>query len=195
MTLNNPIHQKLFIHYFTPPALLKALNCEDEITCKVIADYITEEFPLMYTRLVRYVAVSRIPYSSIQGAYKQFGARFVQDILNLIDYNSVDIPFVIGNMSKVQNITHLKVFDYELIKCYFLYEKYSILHTTAKSTIISAIQALDERKTREILLNHFDKFKAVVIKEAVGDEVGAEYIIEEISRQLSNVYEQLSLFG
>lgn len=195
MTLNNPTHQKLFIHYFTVPALLKALNCGDAIVCNAIADYITNEFPLMYTRLVRYIAISRIPYSSIQGAYKQFGARLVQDILNQVDYNSVDIPYVIGNLSKVQNITHLKVFDYELIKCYFLYEKYSIWHTSAKSTIISAIQALDERKTRELLLNHFGEFKEVVIKNAVGEEVGAEYIIEEISRQLANVYEQLSLFG
>ena len=53
---------------------------------------------------------------------------------------------------------------------------------------------LDERTTRELLLKHFDHFKEVVIKDAIDGEVGAEYIIDELNKQLTNVYKQLSIF-
>jgi len=33
-----------------------------------------------------------------------------------------------------------------------------------------------------------------VIKDAIDGEVGAEYIIDELNKQLTNVYKQLSIF-
>lgn len=195
LSLHNSIHQKLFIHYFTPTALLKALSIQDDTARNVIAAYITNEFPLMYTRMVRYIANGKLPYSLLQGAYQQFGAKLVDDILGQLDYDAADCPFVVGNLLKVQKLTQLKVFDFELIKCYYLFSKYGVWHTTAKSSIVNAIKHLDERKTRELLLSHFDNFKEAVISDAVGNEVGADFILEEIERLLSNVYEQLSLFS
>ena len=69
-----------------------------------------------------------------------------------------------------------------------------ILTRREKNKIISSIKNLDERTTRELLLKHFESFKKAVIKNAVNGEVGAAYIIEELNKQLTNVYKQLSIF-
>ena len=53
---------------------------------------------------------------------------------------------------------------------------------------------IDERTTRELLLKHFKSFKEAVIQSTVDGEVGADYIIDELDKQLTNVYKQLSIF-
>lgn len=75
-----------------------------------------------------------------------------------------------------------------------MYSRYGVLSRKEKNRIIQAIKNLDERTTRELLLKHYGNFKEVVIKDAVEGEVGAEYIIEEIDKQLANVYRQLSIY-
>ena len=75
-----------------------------------------------------------------------------------------------------------------------MYSAYKILSRKEKNRIIKAIQNLDERTTRELLLKHYDAFKNKVKNTAIDGEVGVEYILEEIDKQLINVYRQLSLF-
>ena len=43
-------------------------------------------------------------------------------------------------------------------------------------------------------MKHFESFKEAVLKSSADGEVGAAYILEELDRQLSNVYKQLSMF-
>ena len=194
MSLTDLTQKKLFIHYFTTSTMLKAFSMESEDDRKIYVDYITNEFPIMYQRLVRYIANGRIPYSSLQGVYQVMGKRMVADILGALDYETDELPFVIHNLSKVQTIMKRDLFDFELVKCLFIYCRYGILTRREKNKIISSIKNLDERTTRELLLKHFESFKKAVIKNAVNGEVGAAYIIEELNKQLTNVYKQLSIF-
>ena len=194
ISLTDLTQKKLFIHYFTTSTMLKAFSMESEDDRKIYVDYITNEFPIMYQRLVRYIANGRIPYSSLQGVYQVMGKRVVADILGALDYETDELPFVIHNLSKVQAIMKRDLFDFELVKCLFIYCRYGILTRREKNKIISSIKNLDERTTRELLLKHFESFKKAVIKNAVNGEVGAAYIIEELSKQLTNVYKQLSIF-
>ena len=194
MSLTDLTQKKLFIHYFTTSTMLKAFSMESEDDRKIYVDYITNEFPIMYQRLVRYIANGRIPYSSLQGVYQVMGKRVVADILGALDYETDELPFVIHNLSKVQTIMKRDLFDFELVKCLFIYCRYGILTRREKNKIISSIKNLDERTTRELLLKHFESFKKAVIKNAVNGEVGAAYIIEELNKQLTNVYKQLSIF-
>lgn len=194
MSLTDLTQKKLFIHYFTTSTMLKAFSMESEDDRKIYVDYITNEFPIMYQRLVRYIANGRIPYSSLQGVYQVMGKRVVADILGALDYETDELPFVIHNLSKVQTIMKRDFFDFELVKCLFIYCRYGILTRREKNKIISSIKNLDERTTRELLLKHFESFKKAVIKNAVNGEVGAAYIIEELNKQLTNVYKQLSIF-
>ena len=194
MSLTDLTQKKLFIHYFTTSTMLKAFSMESEDDRKIYVDYITNEFPIMYQRLVRYIANGRIPYSSLQGVYQVMGKRVVADILGALDYETDELPFVIHNLSKVQTIMKRDLFDFELVKCLFIYCRYGILTRREKNKIISSIKNLDERTTRELLLKHFESFKKAVIKNAVHGEVGAAYIIEELNKQLTNVYKQLSIF-
>ena len=194
MSLTDLTQKKLFIHYFTTSTMLKAFSMESEDDRKIYVDYITNEFPIMYQRLVRYIANGRIPYSSLQGVCQVMGKRVVADILGALDYEADELPFVIHNLSKVQAIMKQDLFDFELVKCLFIYCRYGILTRREKNKIISSIKNLNERTTRELLLKHFESFKKAVIKKAVNGEVGAAYIIEELSKQLTNVYKQLSIF-
>lgn len=194
VSLSDVTHKKLFIHYFTNTTMLKAFGMESKEDRKLFIDYITNEFPIMYQRIIRYIAQSKIPYSLLQGICQVLGKKVVSDILAVVDYEAQEIPFVIRNLSRVQKTTQKYFFDFELVKCLFMYSQYRVLSRKEKNKIIQAITNLDERTTRELLLKHYDSFKNVVIKNAVDGEVGAEYILDEIERQLSNVYRQLSLF-
>ena len=174
--------------------LLRAFSMEPGKDLEVFVDYIMNEFPLMYQRLIRYISQSKLPYSLLKGIYLVLGKRAVMDILSLIDYESEEVPFIIHNLSRVQTVTQKYIFDFELIKCLFIYSRYEILSRKEKNKIIRAIEKLDERKTRELLLKHYEAFKEAFKSDAVKGEVGAEYILEEIDKQLTNVYRQLSLF-
>ena len=188
------IQKKLFIHYFTTATMLKAFSVESEENRHIFIDYITNEFPIMYQRLIRYISQSQIPYSSLRGVCQVMGEKAVRDILAVLDYEAQAVPFVIHNLSKIQTATRRHFFDFELIKCLFMYSRYGVLSFREKNQIIQAIKILDERTTREHLLKHYNKFKEKVIKNAVNGEVGAEYIVEEIDKQLTNVYRQLSIY-
>lgn len=194
ISLTDSIHKKLFIHYFTMTTMLKAFSIESLQDRKLYISYITEEFPIMYQRLIKYVANSKMPYSSLQGLYVVMGKKAISDILRCLDYEAQELPFVVHNLSKIQEMTKKSFFDFELIKCLFMYSRYGILNRKDKNTIINAIKSLDERTTREFLLKHFKSFKETVINNTVSGEAGAEYIINELDKQLTNVYEQLSLF-
>lgn len=193
-SLVDPLQKKLFIHYFTTSTMLKAFSMESENDREIYVHYITNEFPLMYQRLLRYVASARIPYSFLQGICQVMGKRAIMDILGFLDYESNEPPFVIHNLSRVQTVIKKSFFDFELIKCLFMYSRYGILNRREKNKIINSIKNLDERKTRELLLKHFESFKEAVLKSSADGEVGAAYILEELDRQLSNVYKQLSMF-
>lgn len=193
-SLVDPLQKKLFIHYFTTSTMLKAFSMESESDRELYVHYITNEFPIMYQRLIRYIASARIPYSFLQGICQVMGKRAVVDILGFLDYESDEPPFVIHNLSRIQSVIKKSFFDFELIKCLFMYSRYGILNRKEKNKIINSIKNLDERKTRELLLKHFESFKEAVLKSSVEGEVGAAYIIEELDRQLSNVYKQLSMF-
>lgn len=194
VSLKDLNHKKLFIHYFTTTSLLKAFSMESEEDRNVFLDYITNEFPLMYQRLIRYISQSKIPYSALQGVCQVMGDKAVADIFTYLDFEAEEVPFVIHNLLKVQTITQKHIFDFELIKCLFMYSDYGILSRKEKNKIIQAIRNLDERTTRELLLKQYDRFKDAVKSGTVDGEVGAEYILEEIDKQLTNVYRQLSLF-
>ena len=118
----------------------------------------------------------------------------VKDILTSIDYEDKGIPYVIYSLNKVQIAAKKHFFDFELIKCLFMYSNYGALSRKEKNKVIQAIKNLDERKTREILLKYYETFKDVVRSSAIEGEVGIEYILEEVDKQLSNIYRQLSLF-
>lgn len=75
-----------------------------------------------------------------------------------------------------------------------MYSRYGILSRKEKNRIINSIKNLDERTTRELLLKHFKSFRKAVIETAVDGEVGAEFIINELDKQLTIVYKQLSIF-
>ena len=54
-------------------AVLVDLQHVDDKEVQFIVNYISNEFPLMYERLVRYIRDGRLPYSLLEGIYKTYG--------------------------------------------------------------------------------------------------------------------------
>ena len=187
-------HKKLFIHYFTTPTLLRALMLEDNEEKRIIVEYITEDFPLMYEQMIRYVTAGKLPYSLLEGAFRTFGAVFAKSVLEHIDYAEEDEPFVINNLIKAQKKAQARVFKFELVRSFFLYKSCGALRKKDISDIIKAIKSLNEEKTRSVLAERFETFKKKLIKQATDGEVGAEYVASQIDQQLGEFCRQISLF-
>lgn len=192
--IKNGVHKKLFIHYFTSTMLLKAFLVKDVETRDMYVKYITEEFPLIYQRLVKYIAGGKIPYSVLEGIYLVLDKKLVSDIMRELDFSSADTPYVVNNLMKVQNNVKRYTFDFNLVKLYFTYNSLEFMKTRTKNRLIAAMQNLEERVARKILTQNFDEFKVAILNQVADGEVGAEYIIEQINAQLNDVYQQLSLF-
>ena len=192
--IKNLEHKKLFIHYFTMPTLLKALSLDDAAEKSIIVDYITKDFPLIYKRMVRYVSESKLPHSMLEGALVTFKADFVRNVLEVIDYEAEEEPFVINNLLKTQKRLGRDFFSFDLIRTYFLFKSVGALRKTDKTEAVEAIKKLDERKTRSILAARFKTFKAKLIKQATEGELGAQYLAAQIDQQLNNFCKQISLF-
>lgn len=193
VNIKNPLYKKLFIHYFTHTNFLKALELNNEES-KFMADYIHDEFPIMYKRMVEYISAGRLPYSMLRGPIESYGETFVKDVLSVIDYETAEEPFVINNLIKIQRLVKKDYFPIELIRCLFMYNSVDLLTNEERKKIVNSIKKLDETKTRKQLLDRFDEFKSMLIESLAGDEIGAEYIINQIEQQLSDVYKQLTLW-
>ena len=186
--------KKLFIHYFTFTTLLKLFMINDLEEKKVVIEYITEDFPLIYERMIRYITDSKIPYSLLEGLFRSFGAKFVQSIFEYIDFSSEEEPSVIGSLIKAQKKAQVKVFKFELIRSFHLYKQCGALRKKDITEMVTAIRNLDEEKVRSVLEERFNIFKRILLKKATEGEVGTEYVAAQISRQLSEFCKQVSLF-
>ena len=190
-TIKNPIFKKLYIHYFTHTIFLKSLALEGNDS-KFVAEYIKNEFPIMYKRMVFYISNGKLPYSILQGPYNCFGTELVKDIFDQIDFESGEEPFVINNLIKIQKQTMNHTFDYELLRCFFMYQKVGALSTKKKKFLIEAIKELNEMEARKLLLGEFKTFKNKVLDSTISGEVGADYIAKVVEEQLREIYKQLS---
>ena len=194
LTIKDDLHKKLFLHYLTQPVLMRALNIDDDKEVQFIVNYISNEFPLMYERLVRYIRDGRLPYSLLEGIYKTYGKKFVMDVLEKLDFNTTTPPFVINNLLKVQAKTGIKTFNYELIKYAYLYFDAEIFTPAEKSDIIKAIKNLDESKTKKLLCDKLDVLKEKLVAKVSDEAVGVEFVVEQIQSLLCSMHEQLSMF-
>lgn len=194
MEIKNLEHKKLFIHYFTMPTLLKALSMDNAEEKEIIIDYITNDFPLVYKRMVRYVADGRLPHSMLEGAFTTFKADFAKSVLEVIDYEAEEEPFVINNLLKAQKRVGREYFQIDLIRTYYLFKNTGALRKCDKIEAVKAIKKLDESKTRSVLASRFKAFRAKLIKQATNDALGAQYVAAQIDQQLNNFCKQISLF-
>ena len=71
---------------------------------------------------------------------------------------------------------------------------YIILTEEEKSDIQKNIYNMDEENARKKLLKFFANFRTAVIENATDNQVGIEWIIQQVEEQLQEVYEQLSIF-
>ncbi len=192
--IDDPIHRKLFIHYFTQTTLLRAFAAENQKTVADVAAYITEEFPLMYKRMIEYIATVRTQYSILEGPIKVFGEKLLMDIMAYVDVLSEDTGYVLSNLQKAQAKMHKQIFDINLVQYAKLYCQAGVFKRSEQNELVSLIVNLEENKIKEILIERLPRFEKK-LKKAAKEEVGSAYIINEIKESLTRLNEQLSIFG
>lgn len=191
--IQDPISKKLYIHYLTETRLLKVFSECDNATKNCVRIYICEEFPVMYKRLLTHVINSHVQQSLIKGMVKEFKADFIKDIMRKIDFDTKG-HYLVNVFIKVQNELHVHYFDFELVKCFYIFCQMKVFDREKQFQIKSNIENLKEDETRKQLLNSFDDLKKAVIKNVIDDQAGADYIIQLVDHQLQEVYKQLSIF-
>lgn len=194
LEIDDSEHRKLFIHYFTVPALLKALSMEPCEGKAALVRYITEEFPLMYERMVRYVVDVKLPWSLLSGAFRTFGEKFARSALARLDYAAEKEPFVIGSLIRAQKSARMNVFPFELARAFFLYRNSRAFREKDVAEITEAIKDLNADGTRRVLAARFEAFRTNLIQRATDGQPGAQYAAAQIERQLDALCQQISLF-
>ena len=185
--------KKLYIHYLTQTRLLKVFSECDNATKECVRSYIYEEFPVMYKRLLTHVINSHVQQSLIKGMVEEFKTDFIKDIMSEIDFTTEE-HYLVNVFIKAQHELHVHYFDFDLVKCFYMFCKMKAFDEREQFQIRSNIENLKEDETRKQLLNSFDNFKKAVIKNIIDDQAGADYVIQQVDYQLQEVYKQLSIF-
>lgn len=193
-SITDPVQKKLFIHYFTLPAILRVLSQAGNDSKKFILDYIQNEFSLMYDRLIEYVIRITTTYASLEGIFVALKNEFVVDIFKKIDVLSPEARNVINNLKKIQEKTRIYVFDFALINIAQSFIDSNLLSSNAKNTLRKLIMELNETEVRGLLIKKFPVF-AKHMKEAMSNEPGSEYLLKQVEEILMKMRKQLSIFG
>lgn len=185
--------KKLYIHYLTETRLLKVFSECDSTTKDSVKNYICGEFPVMYQRLLAHVLNSHVQQSLIKGMVEEFKEDFIKDIIQKIDFDTEE-HYVINSFIKVQKELHVHYFNFELVKCFYMFCRLNVLSEEKQLQIKNNIVNLKEEETRKQLLKSFENFKKAVVKNVTDGQEGIDYIIQQIDYQLQEIYKQLSIF-
>ena len=191
--IKNPITKKLYIHYLTKTGVLKVFLLEESDTRSFVKEYICNEFPIMYERLLQHIMSSHVQQSLIVGLLAEFKEEIIKNVLERLDY-AADEHYLINAFYKAQKKLGKHYFDFNLVKGMYLYHALHVFEGFEERKIIEGIECLDEEGTRKRLLSAFDIFKSKVLKNVTDNQIGAEYIIQQVEQQLTEVYKQLSIF-
>lgn len=142
---------------------------------------------------MRNVINSHVQQSLIKGMVEEFKTDFIKDIMREIDFTTKE-HYLVNVFIKVQHELHVHYFDFDLVKCFYMFSQMKVFDEGEQFQIRSNIEDLKEDETRKQLLNFFDNFKKAVIKNVIDDQAGADYIIQQVDYQLQEVYKQLSIF-
>lgn len=193
-TISDPIQKKLFIHYFTIPKTIKVLAEANDEDRNFIFEYIYNEFPIMYKRLIDYICTMKITYSMLEGPYKANGENFFKDVLFNIDFCSLNFEYVIDSIIKFQQKLKVDFFDFNLIKYAHLFYSAGVFDSDKENQVLMMIRNFEEKSLREFLLANLNSLKIVLEKTAYS-QVGNEYLMKEIEHSLKELIRKIRLFG
>lgn len=76
----------------------------------------------------------------LEGAFTTFKADFAKSVLEVIDYEAEEEPFVINNLLKAQKRVGREYFQFDLIRTYYLFKNTGALRKCDKIEAVEAIK-------------------------------------------------------
>lgn len=141
--IKNPITKKLYIHYLTKTGMLKVFLLEESDTRSFVKEYICNEFPIMYKRLLQHVMSSHVQQSLVVGLLAEFKEEIIKNVLEHLDY-SADEHYLINAFNKAQKKLGKHYFDFNLVKGMYMYHALHVFEEFEERKIIEGIECLDE---------------------------------------------------
>lgn len=191
--ISDPNEKKIYLHYLTQTGLLKIFAELDDSDKQFVNEYITDEFPIMYERLMKHILSSHVQQSLITGMVNFLQDRFIRDVFCRLNFHE-EVHYLVSAVGKAQKTLEKSYFCMDLVKCFYIYNSVGALSQNTEKKITDSIVMLDEKGTRKGLLENFSKFKEAVIKNVSTDQIGVEYIICQVEEQLQEIYKQISIF-
>lgn len=193
LDIENSDEKKIYLHYLTKTGMLKVFSDLENNEKNFVFQYITSEFPIMYERLLRHVLNSHVHQSLINGLVDFMGERFIKDVLSRLDYHEKE-HYIISAIEKAQKALKKSYICTDLVKCFYIYNSVGALSEELEEQITDSIIMLDEKGIRKGLLDNFLNFKKSVIHIVSTEQIGAEYIVCEVEKQLQKIYKQITPF-
>lgn len=185
--------KKLYFLYLTPSAMIRVFSdCTSE-TRSVISNFISEELPFMYYRIIETILTSRPGYKVIAGMLEVFGKRVCVDLLQKIDLFSDKDKDKLVMLIKANKARRLVDFDFSILQFVPYFYVSNLLSEYEIGIINNSAYKLNEQPIRKILLAHLDELKNVLI-ETNGTQPGDTQIISIIEEQIQKLYHQISIF-
>ena len=186
------VQQRLYAHYFTVSGLLHSLNEEIAINGCMLQD-VLKSFPLLRKKMIKHIAGTKINTSLLVPILSFEGKKFIKEVLSVVDVLNKDTAFVFDNFEKAQAKLGRLFFDFTLVKYAQMFAEVHSFDQKEYENAAAYIRDLNEKDLRKTLIKAMPFFKEYLIKSNTG-EVAADFIMEEIEDNISQLYEQLSFF-
>ncbi|MTI53746.1 hypothetical protein [Geosporobacter ferrireducens] len=192
LQIENRDIQKIFLHYLSESEFLLLLNKlqSDEVS-KLVLNYCTNEFPLYYRRIIKYIYARKILPAYLVGFIKVFKDMGLGLLLELWINDKYQNDDLIDSLQKASEKTDgMLIFEFSLLKAFKLFNKYKCFSNKEVETAHEYILSLNSEDLFDLLTSKFDKFSSRV-KKANKQELGAEQLNAYAEKIIEEVHDTL----
>jgi hypothetical protein len=192
--ITNKNLKKLYFLYLTNAGMVRAFYDVDEKDRILLKEFVKEEVPSLYKRMVKYLAKGSAQKKYLKSLLDVFGKELISDIFRAMDIWNMDDKRYSSFISKLENLGYIKNNKFFIeLKYLMLFSKVGILSEEDKKKVAWAVNTFDSSILKTILLIHIEEFKNKLF-EINKDQRNVDKIAYIIEDQISKFYEQLSFF-
>lgn len=186
--------KKIYFFYLTDAAKVRAFSIVNKDEQLQLRDFVKVEVPVMYKRIVNYLAKGTVQKKYIKPIIDTFGSDVLSDIFVRINLWNLDEPRYSEFITRLKSACSRK---YDRFFCEIrylpLFNKMKVFSENDRETVETAVEKLDGLKLKEILINHLDIFKEKLFA-LNKNQPNAEQLMVKIEKQIKEVYRQINLF-
>lgn len=193
-TLYDPLLKKLFIHHLSNSKLLLLINQIDvKADLELLFCYCTNEFPLLFRKISRYVYQSKISHIFLEAFIKLFGEMGFKELIRKWFDDKCNNDFFLNTLDKITRPKEWDDFNVDILRILKSYFQLNCLSKDEIDFCKEAIQDFNLQEVIEILKKNFEQF-AKSLKHTVKGSPGEKELKRQVGLITDEIYKQLTLF-